>query len=386
MTADPSLRVLAGAAAAPHISRRALLGGFAVAGASAALAACGPTGSIAASAHTDGKTEKQLNVYSWGDYDDPANIAAFSKRGITVQLDSYSSNEELIAKLGAARGTSGYDVVVPTGNYIPMMAKNRLLTPLDHSLLPNLANVEKVYREQAWDPDSTYAVCKNWGTTGFVYDTTKISGEPRSWADFLELATTVARGKTSVLEDSWELASIYFGANGIDPNTTKKVDLDACEKYLVESLAPGIRAFSSNPAQNIVQADFTLMQSYNGDARQGMINSDDPERWKFVFPTPTANIWMDTWAIARGTQHPDSAHAFINYMLQPGVGAKEMDYNGYPTGLVGQEAKAHTMKVDLPELIFPSPEVLDRLTAADINSAQGRLVDILNRVQAKAGA
>ena len=65
---------------------------------------------------------------------------------------------------------------MPTGAYIPLMAANGLLQRLDHSQLPNLANIDPAYLDQSWDRGNTYSVCKDWGTTGFAYDTTSSSG------------------------------------------------------------------------------------------------------------------------------------------------------------------------------------------------------------------
>ena len=153
MDRNPPIKVLAPAAAIPKISRRALLGGFAVVGASLALSACGQAKGFAASALPNGELGRQLNVYSWGDYEDPDNITDFQDAsGVRVQLDSFGSNEELIAKLAATRGTSGYDVVVPTGLYIPQMAANGLLQQLDHSLLPNMANLDPTYTRPGVGP------------------------------------------------------------------------------------------------------------------------------------------------------------------------------------------------------------------------------------------
>jgi spermidine/putrescine transport system substrate-binding protein len=380
------VRVLAHDSAAPRISRRAFLGGLTLVGASVVLPGCGRSKEFAASAAPDGSSESQLNVYSWGDYDDPANIAEFQERGVTVQLDSFASNEEMIAKLGAARGTSGYDVVVPTGNFVPMMSENGLLQELDHTLIPNLSNVERIYRTQSWDPTSTWAICKDWGTTGFAYDTTRLQQRPTSWQEFLDLAQNEASGSTAMLEDPWEVTSTYFFANGIDPNTDDPAALDACETFLVDKIAPHLRAFASNASNYMIQNDFALVQVWNGDARLGKSESDDPERWTFVFPDEGANLWMDTWAIAAGTQHPDSAHEFIDFMLTPEVGIREVDYIGYPTGLVGQVELARRMELDMSDLIFPDLQVLRRLVAAEITESQERLVQIYGRMQARAGA
>ena len=380
----PDIRILACPGDAPRISRRSLLAGFAVAGAGLAVSACSRSG--VPSPAPDGKVEDKLNVYSWGDYDDPDNVAAFQDKGISVQIDSYGSNEELVAKLGAARGTSGYDVVVPTGSYVPMMVHAGLLEKLDHGYLPNLRNVEPIYRHQPWDQNNDYAVCKNWGTTGFVYDTHVIDRELTSWRDFFDAAQKEARGKTTVLEDPWEVTSMFFAANGFNPNTTNGHELDRCEQYLVGTIAPTIAAFVSQVSSQLVQGQFALMQAWNGDVRLGLLEVDDPDRWRFVFPTPTANLWMDTWAIAKGAKHPDAAYAFINYMLQPEVGMKEMEYIGYPTGLIGQKEMATQNDLPMTDLVYPDQAVLDRLTPSEVNDASQRLVKIFNRMQAGAAA
>lgn len=387
MAATPDFRALIPTGSTARITRRALLSGFVVMGAAGVLTACSRSTGFAPSAQLDGTIESKLNIYSWGDYNDPGNIATFMKNGPTVQFDSFGSNEELIAKLGATRGTSGYDIVVPTGSYIPMMSENGLLEELQLEHLKNFENIDPLYRNQSWDPGNKYSVCKNWGTTGFAYDSRVITTPMESWADFLEAATGVASKKTALLEDSWEICSMFFGANGMDPNTTKKADLDACEEYLVNTLATHVKAFNSTAVTSgIPEETFVLMQAFNGDARLGIQESDAPEHWKFVYPTPTANIWMDTWAIAKGAQNLDAAYSFIDFMLEPDVSFREVDYIGYNTGVKGMATMAEENDFDLPELVFPPDEVVARLTAGEINSATERLVKIVNRMMAQAAA
>ncbi|GAA3680933.1 spermidine/putrescine ABC transporter substrate-binding protein [Nocardioides ginsengisoli] len=378
------MRVLAPRAAVPRLSRRALLGGATVVGVGA-LAGCGRR-SYAPTAAPDGSPESRLNIYSWGDYDDPENIKRFGKEhGYTVQLDAFASNEEMIAKLGTARGTSGYDIVVPTGSYVPQMVANGMLAPLDLSLIPNFANLEADAHSRTWDPHNRYVIAKTIGTTGFIYDRARIKRPMTSWADFVAAAGDEAKGAVSVLDDPFEVAGIYLASHGHDLNTTDRAVLAEARRFLVKDFAKRIRNFSSDPSQNIVQRDFALMQCYNGDARLG-IGESDYEHWRFVYPTPTANLWMDTWAIAAGCQHPDNAHAWINFMLEPEVGYRDMDYNGYPTGLKGQRELAVRRDVDMVDLVFPPAEVMNRLTAGVLTEAQATLVDILNEVKAVAGA
>lgn len=381
------ISILAPQESVPRISRRAALGGFAVLAGSVALAGCGASDQVAASLPSDGELEDLLNVYSWGDYCDPDDIGKFRKKtGTRVQIASFGSNQEMISKLSASRGTSGYDIVVPTSIYIPDMAKHNLLQKLDKSQIPNFANMSADYVGQDWDPHNDYSICKASGTTGFLYNTKAIKKDLTSWQDFLDAIQHEASGTVALQTDPWEVCSTYFAAHGIDLNTTEEKHLDAAEKFMVNKIAPHVKAFLATATSAVAQGGFTLLQCYNGDARQAVLGADHPEDWKFVYPTPTANLWMDNWSIARGTQHPDAAYAFINFMLDEDIAFREMQYIGYATGLKGQKERARAADIEYTDLIFPSDEVMARLTPSELNSAAGRQVKILNHLKARSGA
>ena len=179
MSEEP-IRILASRAAIPvikrELSRRNFLAFSAAAASVAALAACTPGGA-----------GSSLNIYSWGDYDSPDVVKDFTKDlGTNVTFDSYGSNEEMIAKLIAAKGTSGYDIVVPTGVFVPQLADNDLIMDLNHDLLPNLTYMDPAFLNQEWDPENKWSVCKAWGTTGFVYDKNIIKRDLQTWNDFVD--------------------------------------------------------------------------------------------------------------------------------------------------------------------------------------------------------
>ncbi|RAF54460.1 spermidine/putrescine ABC transporter substrate-binding protein, partial [Burkholderia multivorans] len=104
---------------------------------------------------------------------------------------------------------------------------------------------------------------------------------------------------------------------GYSLNTEDERELEEARAVVVDQIAPNTKAYIGNVATGMIQGSFTLLQAFNGDARQGLSEVTNPEDWKFVFPTPTANLWMDNWPIATGAPHPDSAHAFINQMISP---------------------------------------------------------------------
>ncbi|KZE88788.1 Spermidine-binding periplasmic protein SpuE [Agromyces sp. NDB4Y10] len=389
----PPVRILASTAAAKAISaelsRRRFLSFAAAAGATGLLAACSPGGqSSNAPQATGGELENSLSIYTWGDYDAPEVLEAFTAElGPTIQLDSFGSNEELISKLVAAKGTSGYDIVVPTGIFIPQMIENGLLTKLNRDLIPNIEYVDDAYLGRAWDPENEYSICKAWGTTGYVYDKTVITRELATWADFLDAAQNEASGRTSVLDDPGDLTGMYFWANGIDWNTTDEADLAAAEEFIVNTLAPNISAFDSYPGgAAIPQATHALMQAWNGDARIGILESPDPDRWQWVLPGPETEIWMDNWAIAAGAPNPEAAHAFIDYVLTPENSLLELDYIGYHTGGKDIEQAAEDAGIEMLDLVFFSDEQLATMREGEVNEAQQTRVDIWNKAKAAAGA
>ena len=55
--------------------------------------------------------EGKLNIYNWGDYINPDVLTRFTEEtGIEVTLDTYGTNEEMLAKIQA--GATGYDIVL----------------------------------------------------------------------------------------------------------------------------------------------------------------------------------------------------------------------------------------------------------------------------------
>jgi len=389
---DAPVRVLANSASARKIrselTRRGFLATALAASGAVLFTACAPQKASAASEAHGGPLEDKLSIYTWSDYDNPDVLNAFTKKkGPKIVVDAFNSNEELIAKLVAARGTSGYDIVVPTGVFITPMAENGLLEELNLDLIPNFAAMNPNFIHRSFDPKNRYSICKAWGTTGFVYDKTVIQRELTSWADFIDAAQNEASGKTSLLDDPAPMCGIYFWSHGIDWNTTDKKHLDACEAFMTTQLAPHVTTFDSAPGGQIIpQASAALVQSYNGDARTGMAESKDPERWQWVLGSPATELWMDNWAIAKGAPHPEAAHAFIDYIISPDVQLDQIDYIGYDTGVQGVQQEAEQAGLERLDMVFFEEAQLKTMHEGKFSSAQERIVGIWNATKAAAGA
>ena len=392
------VNILASRATAERITRRHFLAGSAVAvfSSSVLLAACGedtPEPGGDGSPSPGGEVEDRLNFFHWAEYDDPEVFKDFENEfGATTKIDVYASNEEAIAKLVAASGTSGYDIVVPTGVYIPQMVQNDLIQEINLDLIPNFENLEEIYRDQPWDPGNKHSVCKDWGSTGWIVDRSKVDAPIATWNDFIAVTQGEASGQTSVLDTPGNLTGIYFWANGIDWATTETAHLDACEEFIVNELAPHIKAYDSYPGIALTQGKYALSHAWNGDARQGLLSTDDPDRYEWGLGAPVTELWMDNWCIVTGAQHPNAAHAWINYILDPDVSLKDLAYHGYNTGIAGVQEKAEQEFADGNEafgfldLVFFSDEQVETMDPGAVNEAQQRLVDIWNKAKAASGA
>jgi spermidine/putrescine transport system substrate-binding protein len=406
------LRILAPDSFREKLNRRAFIkAGTATAGMAVVLMACGSSDSApdtTAAAGGDGaklasgdwsrvinKGSGTLAMYTWGDYDDPELIGALAESNLDVKMkvDYFGSNEDLITKLSAGGGkSSGFDIVVPTGPYIVQMVEKGLIQKFDKSLIPNMVNVDPAFLGQAWDKNNEYSVCKNWGCTGFFYDTTKIKKELNTWQDFLEACMGEASGQCSLIDAAPNFAGAYFWANGIDWNTEDKASLDAAEKFLVDELAPHIKAFDSYPSTKLAEGAYSLSQAWNGDARQAYFRIKDaggtPENWRWVLGGPDTELFMDTFCIAAGAPNAEAAHAWINWILIPENSIQDLEYHGYHTGMKDMEKLISELAPDLVkgEIIFFSAEEVKTMHTQVLNTSIDRLVDILNKAKSKAGA
>ncbi len=406
---NETVRILAPTGYQRRLSRRSLLQmGSGAAGFGVLLAACGSsekgeaagtaTTAAAASGATEapaaapagGKASGTVSLYTWGDYHSPELIdAAPDKLGVSMNMQFYSSNEELIAKLEATKGNSGYDLVVPTGPYLPQLISKELLLKLDKSKMPNWANIDPSYLGKSWDPTNDYACPRDWGSTGYIYDSSKINRKLTTWADFLDATANEFKGNVSWLDTSDNVLGPYFWANGISWNTEKVEDLDAAEKALV-ALAPNIKAFDSYPSSKIAEGAYGLSAAWNGDARQAYVRivdaGGDPEPWTWVLGAPMTEIWMDHYAIPADAKNVDGAYAWINSMLEPETAFTDLSYIGYNMTVKGTQPMAEAAKLEKLDMIYFTPEQLKTMEEGVVNSAQDRKVDIFNKVKAAAGA
>jgi putrescine transport system substrate-binding protein len=313
--------------------RRRLLGALAA----VALAAL-PAAPAAAQSRT-------VNVYNWNDYIAPEVLERFTREtGITVRYDVFDSLETLEAKLFAGR--SGYDIVVPTNEpSLSRLIAAGALQPLDRAKIPNWANLDAtlMQRLHTSDPGNRHGVIYLWGTIGLGINPARIrelapDAPLDSW-DLLfkpEHASRIARCGIVMMDSQIDVIPTVLRYLGLDPNSTAEADLRRVEQTLM-AIRPHIRTFATGAAiELLATGQACLAFAYSGDAIQAAGRAQEAGRGvevKYVAPKEGAQLWFDVLAIPRDAPNRDSAHALIDFLLQPDVMAAITNAVHYPNAV-----------------------------------------------------
>lgn len=253
---------------------------------------------------------KELNLYAWSEYVPQAMLDSFSKAtGIKVNYDTYSSNEELLAKLQA--GASGYDVIIPSDYIVTVMIHQGMLEALDMGKIPNFKNINPEFQNPDFDPGNKYSVPYQWGTTGLLYNPSTVPFAPTRWADLWEPAFA---NRLVALDDEREIIGLVLQVLGYSKNTTDPSQLNEAQQKLL-ALKPNIRLFDSDsPESAILSGEAWAGIVWNGNASLGY--AEDPNL-VYICPEEGCGIWFDNLSIPKNAPHKDAALKFINYVLSP---------------------------------------------------------------------
>lgn len=336
----------------------------------------------------DSKPKKKLNFYNWATYTGETTLADFEKAtGVRVNMTNFASNDELFAKIKA--GNAGYDVIVPSNDFVTRMSQANLLMPLDHAKIPNMKNIDPKFLNPEYDPGRKFSMPYTWLVLGIAYNKSKMKDMgggnlvPDSWKWVFD--SDLYKKKIALLSESGDLVRLcakYLGhsVNNIDDATLAKV-----EEVLGKQIKAGnILAFHSDDGQDMLAAgDVDIVIEYNGDIAQKKAEFPDMD---FVIPKEGSQFNSDTLAIPVGAPNPNDAHAFINFMLDGKNGAEIYKTIKYPspntaaTALMPDDYKTNP-------IIFP-PE--DKLALCEYAAFPGsekaqKMEELVTKVRASGG-
>jgi putrescine transport system substrate-binding protein len=339
-----------------------------------ALGACGKKEEAAttAAAPPPAQEEKVLHIYNWTDYIAPDTISNFEKEtGIKVTYDTFDSNEVLETKLLA--GHTGYDVVVPSANFLERQIKAGVFLKLDKSKLPNFKNMDPdiMGRIAKHDPGNQYATDWQWGTTGIGYNVKKVKAalgenfKPDSWSLILDPANAkkLAKCGITMLDAPSEVVDSVLISLGKDPNSENPDDLKAAEAVLLK-VRPYIKYFhSSSYIDDLANGEVCLSLGWSGDvfiAKGRAADAKNGVELEYYIPKEGAIMWFDTLAIPADAPHPGNAHKFLDFSMRPEVIAGVTNTVTYANGNLASLPFVHDDIKNNPN-IYPTPEMRNKL-------------------------
>ncbi len=330
-------------------------------------------GAIAATlALTTAALAEEVRVYNWSDYIDEALLTKFeAETGIKLIYDVFDSNEVLETKLLA--GSTGYDVVVPSGTFLSRQITAGVFQKLDRSKLPNLVNVwdDIAKRTAIYDPGNEYSVNYMWGTTGIGYNVGKVKEVLGDDAPTGSLALVfdpknmekLAACGVHFLDAPTELIPAALRYLGEDPDSKDPAVLEKARPVL-EAVRPFVRKYHNSEYINaLANGEICVAFGWSGDvlqARDRAAEANNGIEISYSIPKEGALMWFDMMAIPADAPNVDGAHKFINFMLDAHNAADASNYVYYANGnKASQEFLVEDVIGDVA--IYPPAETVKNL-------------------------
>ncbi len=291
----------------------------------------------------------ELHFYNWSGYTSEEMLAKFTEEtGIKVVLDTFDSNETLLAKLKS--GNTGYDLVVPTHNFVPIFLQEGLLEPINASEMENYKNLDARWQNPGWDPGNVYTVPWQWGTTSFIVDTDIYGGDIDTYKVLFEPPTEL-QGKINMFNSWDEVLPMALRYLGYETCTT---DTEAFSKMLdmLEAQRPYVKTYTSEGIlDSMIAGEYAMSTYWNGASMR--VRNERPSA-QYAYPKEGVSGWMDNLAVAKGAPNKEAALTFINWFLQPENAAMESNFARYGNGVVGAEAFMDEQLQTAPEIVPPA--------------------------------
>lgn len=291
--------------------------------------------------------EGVLNLYNWGNYTSPELLAKFeADTGIKVTVTDYDSNDTALAKVEA--GGSGFDLVVPSANFMPIYIEKGLLQPLDHAKLKNIGNIAPEWANPDWDPNRGYSVPWQWGLTGVAVNQTVYSGDINTSAIFLDPPPELA-GKINVVPEMNDVVSMAVEYVGGEPCTEDTEILKKARDVLLAA-KPNWLSMEYNTIDKMSKNEWAATSDWNGSVLRTRLQNPDVV---FGYPKEGYPVFMDSVAILKDAQNVDNAYLFLDYIMQPEHAAMLSAFARYANGISGSEAFMPEDMKDAPEIAVP---------------------------------
>jgi spermidine/putrescine-binding protein len=322
-------------------------------------------------------TELPLNIYNWEDYIGSETVDLFTeKTGIQVNMENYDDEEEMFAYIRS--DLSAYDLVIASDDLVREMITARILSPMDHSLLPNRSYIDENFTGLLFDPRNEYSIPYLWGTTGMVVNRKFIKPPFRSWNVLFQKDYS---RKVAMLNNGYEVLSASLKILNESINTTDLKILDKAGNKLYEQNPLVSGYFDAITIMNkLISEELWAAQIYSGE---GLSACDRNDNLEYIIPEEGAPIWLDNFVIPRDAPNVNAAHQFIDFILEPRINGSIASELWYATS--NKEAlKFIDEEVLNSDSVFPDKETLNRCEFySDNGAAVGFITELWSALKKK---
>ncbi|MEM7547570.1 MAG: extracellular solute-binding protein [Pseudomonadota bacterium] len=289
--------------------------------------------------------EGKLSVYHWFEYIPQEVLDKFTaETGIEVTMDTYDSNEAMLASLKAGK-LGSYDVAVPGDYMVEIMRGEGMLDTIAEGELANKGNIEPQWLDVAFDPGRQHSIPYQWGSTSFAVNREAFDGEIDTMAMIFNPPEDM-KGKINVLDTQGEvlaMASLYLG---IPQCTNDREQLKALDELLQEAKG-NWASFNSDGAKDVlVSGDAAVGMIWNGFGAKARVEGAPIE---YAYPKEGYIVWMDNVVLLKDAPNRENAIKFMDFLLEPENIAAVTNFAQYTAGVKG-------VKPLLDEALKTSPE------------------------------
>ena len=288
------------------------------------------TATLAAAAATPARAAGELNLYDWFDYIPKALLDRFAKENdVKVTLDTYDSNETLLARLKA--GVTGYDVAVPSDYMVKVLTEEGMLARVEPNQMPNFKNVPPEWVDVYWDKGRHYSVPYQWGYTSFLVDTKVYAGDIDTLNVLFQPPPALA-GRINMLKDMNEVINMGLRVLGYPRCNSDPEQLRAVNKLLQASRKNWMSFNSDGSKEVLVSGDAAAGMNWDGFGLRARLERPS---LKFAFPREGVSKFADNLVVLKGAPHPENAKKFLDFMMEPKNAAELTNYAMYATPIIG---------------------------------------------------
>ena len=313
------------------------------------------------------RSQRVVNVCSWGEYIDPELIDIFEERtGIRVNYQTAESNEAMYSLLMSGGGD--YDVVTPSDYMIAQLIEEDMLAELNYDNIPNFQLIDPRFKNLSYDPENKYTVPYAWGTVGIIYNRNVLEEEPTDWGVLYDDANA---GDVLLINNSRDAFGIALKHLGYSVNTTNEDEIRQAYQLVADAMTRGV--FQGKVMDEVFQkmegGNAAIATYYAGDYLSMVDNQADDVDLGFVVPEEGSNWFVDAMCVLKDSPNMSEAEEWINFIASTEANLANMDYIWYASPNTEaleqypayyEELYEEPLDPEVYNIMAAPPEVLER--------------------------